>query len=1209
MLTNLLDFFCSQPFSDAPKGRARLWVVCNAFVWVLIATITGFVLCKDVAMQGQNAAELLVMTGSAPMAETSYPLLQGLASLFLGASPSMLAINLFGAVLVGFMLSMTWLLTFFWMRDAMTDDSIVGNSYWVSIVGAHLVCVLFLFSIGGLYTVSLFNKDVWCFGLLLLCAVLQNVYAINGGHRWMMGIFALVLGMALMESPWVTLFMPLFLVRTLMFEWRLWDHSVRNLAIWVLGILAGAALVLVYGASCLDQPLMEGISRFVHDLPRIHYYYVRSLFADGWLLLIALSVIVPFLAWVTARRLLNNDRKWGLLFTAIVLTGAILSLSFGLLLSPIKVLLAAGLVPMATTWSFAVAGGMLTVGWGVQLFARNPNLYEEMDRRHMPSYVRALRVGALILFPMSLLCSTGTLVVQGSRFSSVDHGLLDRFALETIDLIAPGSGTPAEGHTYILGSAWIDTHLRLMANKRGVPVVILSPDRSDDAQYIKMLEEHLLEDPALGEIDRKRLTNQLTKHGLLLFLTDFFAAQSNIADIAVVYNHQEAWRESKLLNMQPMPYGTIYLGVPEGIIDPMPAYEAWKGLLERWVPVVQNTSSEWYETNARNIANIRHHLAFMSNNMGVFMDDQSILLQNATTRLAQEAYIAEQAGKSAEAADLAARRDATWEQAKDYHQKAADCYLRAREIDPKNISALLNLADICRSNEMLLPERREEVKRELVRFTEKSIKEGRKYSLPGIQRVYGTIRNEALLVNYGPIWSLNNAPETLLAGLYNAQSRLAPTDPRNALVQSAIAGIRELQGQMELAVEDYRAALRHNPKDVNALRALARLSLQEGNLSEAEKLFAEAEKAFDEATVGQPETEQLKATRGAFDLDRAAYYMVKGDLANANKMLGVYTTENPNSAIGWAMLGMLKIEDWERTGNEQSLRDASGYILQSVKRAVKKDSSESGNTELYFQYILEARLAHVEATKQEKRSQDMNLKNAKLREDAAKSAVDAWRKARNNYRHARVLRPHVKGILELILDLDRRLLDRDAAEVDAIALLREDPRHALANFIVGAQRLEDGDVNAAIIYFKNAVEDKETPTVDVVTNYADALSRTTQTELACQMGKRATELAPMSYATWGTYALTLARSQRVAEAKEALAQAHQKIEQAQTSGVVFMPDPRLAFVNVWIAIAEQNRAEAEAQVVALRKALEGSMTELDKLDFQDVERAIHALPQ
>ncbi len=1205
MLTSILDFFCSQPFPEAPKGRARIVAACSALLWVGIAFIVGLFVCEGVASQEQTANEALMMMGLEHGAVVKYPVLHGIVGLFLGATPSLVALHLLGSVLTGFMLAMTWLVTFFWMRDAMTDDSVVGRSIGVSMVGGHVVCLLFLFSMGGLFTVSSFSGDVWYFGLLLLCAVLQNMYAINGGRRWMMAVFAVVLGMSMLESPWVMLLMPLFLVRTLMFEWRLWDHSVRNLAVWFLGVVLGASVVMLYGACQLEVPLWDGVSQLAHDLPRTHYYYVRSFFADGWLLRLGLAVVVPIMAWITARRMLNNDRKWVLLFTAVVLTVLMLALSYGLFISPIRVYVAAGVVPMATAWMYALGCGLLTVGWGVQLFARNPNLYEEIDRRHMPASVRALRVGGLVLFPVCLFCTVGTLVVHTARFNRMDHGLLDRFALEAIDLLAADSGSPAAGHTYILGSAWMDAHLRLMAQQRGVPLVVLSPDRMNDSRYLEKLEKLIEEDPSLGEnIDRKRLTNQLSKHGLLLFLTDFFSAQANVADIAVVFNQQEAWRESKLLRLQPMPYGTLYLGVPEGAVDPMPAYREWKALTERWTASVEQREREWYETNARTIANVRHHLAFMSNNMGVFLDDQSVNVQNSVIRLAQEAALAQQAGDAAREAELKARADALWVTAKDYHQKAAECYLYAREIDPENISALLNLADICRSDVELLPEKREEVQQDLVKFTEKSVKDNRKYSLPGVQRVYGTIRNEALLVNYGPIWSLNNAPSSLLAGLYNAQSRLAPTDPRNAMVQSAIAGIREMQGQTELALEDYRAALQHNPKDVNALRAMARLSLQEGKLADAEKYLNEAEKAFSEATADAAETEEVKAERAGFDLDRAAYYLAKGDVKNANKTLGAYTTDNPDSVIGWTMLGMLKIEDWAQTGNEQSLRDASGYILQSLKRAKKEKSDQ------YFQHIFEARLAQVDAEKLEARSRDMvNVKSSKLREDAAKEAIDAWNRARNNYRQARIYRPHVRGILELILEIDRRLQDKDSAEIDSIALLREDPRHPFANFIVGSQRLEDGDVNAALIYFKNAIEGKDVPAIDVITNYADALSRTSQLELACEMGQRATELAPTSYATWGTYALALARSNRVAEAKTALAQAHQQIEKIAAVAPEFKPDPRLSFVNIWIAIAEQNRAEAEKLTADLRKVIGPTQTPLDKVDFQEVDRAIQNLPR
>ncbi len=1212
MLTAFLDFICSRPFPSAVKGRARWVIALSAIFWAVLAYVLGLIFCADVSVQGENAAELLVATGLREGIPSAYPVLRGLTTLLLGASPSVQALNLLGAALMGLVLSMTWLLSFYWMRDAMADESIERHSVWISVVGSHVVCALLLFSLGGLYTLMVFTKDVWCFGLLLVCVALQNLYAEHRGNRWLMLLFATVFGMALVESPWVLLLSPLFLGRTLMVEWRLWDHSVRNLPMWFTGILLGLVLTLLYGVCRLDGSFIDALKQLHYELPRSHYYYIQAFFTNGmpWLLNLILGVGLPFLAWITARNLLNNDRRMILLFTGGLLTVATFALAFGVSISPIKLLMTIGVVPLATTWMFALAAGMLLMGWGVQLFARNPNLYEELDRQRIPMAVRALRVAAILLFPLSVFGGLGMIVVHGTRMQKVDFGLMDRFAMETVRLIAPGSGTPAEGHTYLLGQAWIDPHLELMARKANAPLVLLSVDRMADPQYVAQLETTLRTDPLLGEnIDRKRLTNLLTIHGLRQFLIDFFAAHPNVNQLALTYNAPDIWRQVIAQDLQPMPFGTAYVGVPVGEVDPMPAYREWKGLTERWTPILKSHEDEWYDLNEHGLNNIRHHIGFMSNNVGVFLDDQSMYLRNRANTLTQELAAAKD-WDAARIAEVTATRDRLWDTAVDYHRKAAECYLYAREIDKKNLSALLNLADICRSDDTLLPEKQEEIRRAMEEMVRAREKDGRRYSVPGVQSVYGTIRDEAMLVNFGPIWSMHSAPDTLLTGLFYAQSRLSPSDVRNATLHSAIALIREMQGETELAIQDYRLALQQSPRNVNALRALARIAIQEGRLEEAEKGLAEAERVFNENVAGLEETEHIRAMRAEFELDRSALAVARGDLPTAKKILEAYTADYPDSVMGWTMLGLLRIEEWATTGDEQSLRDASGYILQSIKRTVKKDSANLDGSDRYFQYIFEARLAQAEAEIYDRRAQDMtNIKSSKLREDAAQLAKDSWIKARNNYYQARAIRPNVKGILVLILDIDRRLADKNAAERDALTLLREDPRNPVANFIIGSQRLKDGDVNAAIIYFKNAIEGNDHPPADVVTNYADALSRTNQYELACSMGKLATELAPKSYITWSTYALTLARSKQVAEAKAALAQAHEAFAVANAArSTPIKPDPRQAFVNIWIAIAEQNRAEAEKLLADLRKALGSNLIPLDTVDIEDVSRAIQALP-
>lgn len=1131
MLTNLLDFFFSRPFPEKQRPVQRLIAIGNALLWAVIAITVGIYWAGDFALPGENVQSLAYFSGAAPVSGEAYPLLWQVVKC-LGAAPSMLALNMLGAVIMGVIAALTFWVVRFWTLDGMVDDSILAKAPVVSVLTSNVVTALLIFALPGLYIGSAFTSSAWCFMWLLLCLVLQNGYVLGGGHRRSMALFAVVLGIAAVESPWVLLFVPLFFLRAVAIEWRLWDHSVRNLPLWFISFTVGVvAMVLFNTFRMADAITIESMTHVQTAVVREFLSVWRTFITGPFILNAAAGLAWPFLAWLTARRLLNNDRAWGLLFTALALTLVGFACLYGVRQMPVRFWLSVGALPVATAWLVAVGSGMLLVGWGVQLFARNPNQYEERDRRHIPAHVTAMRVGALFLFPLSIILSVVILVVHVRRFAAVDREMASRFADEAVAQLMPDSGAPSAGKTYILGSLWLDRHLMLAAQKRGLDLVFFSADRVGDRAYIASLRKHLMEDTLLGDADRLRLVH-LLDYNFLVFIQDFFVSQPNAAEIAASISLADVWYAAKL---RPMPNGLLYVGIPDdrkADVDPLPAQ---RELQARWAGVLAEAELPWWNLSATTQQRIRHHLAFMANNMGTFLDDE---------------------GRYADAASE---------------------YLYASETHKDNISALLNLYDICVRRGQL-EEKRIAVNKAFEDFLKAQQKSSRRYDLSAVGRVFGYIRNYDLFVQLGWEWAVSAAPESVLAGLRNAQDSLDPTDPRSGTVKAVVAAVYELQGQTLRSIENYRAAIAANPKNIDALRGLARLSIQQGKTSEAGQWLAKAEAAG--------------ADQDALDIDRTAYLMAIGDLEGATKAIGRYTTNNKDSAVGWAMLGMLEIEK----GN---IDRASGFILQNIKRTAEK-------RDIYFQHILEGRLAQYEGDKSFKLSQDAEAIPSQIaRADAAKRANQKWDEARKQYRRAYAIRPNVRGLLEQILEFDRRLEDKTSAEADALAILREDTRHPFANFIVGSQRLEDGHVDASIKYFRLAVEGMEKPTLDLVNNYADALARTEQADLAKQMGLKTVQLAPESWASWGTYALTLVRGGEAEKAKTALAKSRELFEKEVAAGTLpAIVAARLGYVDCWIAIKQGNKAAAQQALDKLKAALGSELTPLDQRDIKEIEAAL-----
>lgn len=1130
MLTALIDFFCARQSVKPLSWRGRLGLSAQAVLWAAVAFVLGLVLVGDFAAPGENMQALAAFSGASPVSQVAFPGLWSLKYVLLGASPSMVTLNLFGAGVVAWLVAMTWLVVEFWVRDAMAEADLSTRAVqWTSAFAAHGVCAFFLFSLTGLYVVSGWTVTCWSFAWLLTCVVLQNIYAGNNGRRCLMVLAAFVLGMAAVESTWVLLCLPLFFLRAVIAEWRLWDRNVKNLPLWFIMVVLGVGVMLVFnGLRSQDVFTLKTIISVELEVLRVHLQVLRGCIAGPFLIHLAGVVIWPLLAWLTAVRLLNNDRAWGLLVTALVLSFAGFALAFGVEHTPLYNWFSMGQVPVVSTWVTAFGCGVLLVGWGMQFFARKLNLAETGEQGHSNFCATAMWWTAIVLFPISLIAAGVTLGMQGYRFSAVDRAMLNRFAGETISQLRPGGA--AEGRQFLLGATWLDGHLALEAHRQGVPLTLFVPARATDAPYLRAMRTRLMEDPLLVGADRLRLVH-LLDYNFFVFVQDFFVSQENVTQIAAVMDLPDVWYAA---HRRPFVCGPFFLGLSETDVPPYDPLPVQRALESRWAATLEAEELPWWDINRASQRAIRHHLAFVSNNLGAFLDDQGKL------------------------------------------EEAAECYFYAYQTEPENVSALLNLYDIC-VRRGALPGQREAVNRAFQTFISTRTKSPKKYDLSSVGRYYGYIRNYELFVQMGWEWAVSAAPESVLAGLRNAQNGLAPTDPRNAAVQAVVAAVYESQGQIRRSMDNYRAAVSVDPKNVEALRGLARLSIQDGKVIEAGQWLSKAEEAGADQT--------------ALDIDRAAYLMAMGDLDGATAAIGRYTTTNKDTPIGWAMLGMIEIE----RGN---IERASGFILQNIKRTAK-------GRDLYFLHVLEGRLAQAQALAAEKVSLDEeHVPSAVMRQEAAKNAGKSYETARRHYRRAYALRPNVRGLLELILEFDRKLNDKAGAEADALALLREDMRHPYANFVVGSQRLDDAEIAAAVKYFRVAVEGDSNPSFLLLNNYAEALCRARQFEQAKAVALRGVQKEPKLWAAWATYALTLARGGEGAKAQTALDTAR---ELAASSKMAI--DPRVDFVEIWIALDRGDKAKAKCMIERLKTTLGAALSPLDKMDFEVVDRALTEMSQ
>ena len=291
----------------------------------------------------------------------------------------------------------------------------------------------------------------------------------------------------------------------------------------------------------------------------------------------------------------------------------------------------------------------------------------------------------------------------------------------------------------------------------------------------------------------------------------------------------------------------------------------------------------------------------------------------------------------------------------------------------------------------------------------------------------------------------------------------------------------------------------------------------------------------------------------------------------------------------YAMLAMIAVDRGDRALNAGASDKAAEHYRSAELLLPKLTELSTKPDDAYFELIIRGRLAQSQAIQADELLADSGRRH--------------WMDARSFYKRAYDLRPRIRNrMLEFILNIDRRLGDKAQAEKDALEILIDEPSNPYANFVIGTQRLEDGNFREARLYFAQAYNALgQGSDLSLINNYAEALTRSDDPAdhaLAERIIKEPTFQHPGNHLLRATYALTLARNGKVAEAQETLRQAR---DIAEKLGIVI--DPRIAFVEAWIAASQKNADEVDRILRTLRTALGPDATPRDRHDFRAIREA------
>jgi tetratricopeptide (TPR) repeat protein len=458
-----------------------------------------------------------------------------------------------------------------------------------------------------------------------------------------------------------------------------------------------------------------------------------------------------------------------------------------------------------------------------------------------------------------------------------------------------------------------------------------------------------------------------------------------------------------------------------------------------------------------------------------------------------------------------------------------------KTIDPQNIAALFNRFEMVSRGSAVAVASKGQVEREMREFLG-GLKT--QYPLWSLSRYYGYVRNPQLFVQQGFHWALSGHTGAALAVAVRGID-LLPSSERNAAL-GALAAIYAMSDDKQKTATVYQDMIMNDPNDRSAMLGLARLAVQEGAIEKAKSWLEKATKSDEK--------------RGALGVEWAIIHLMNNDLPRARLALQEATDLQPKNLQAWAMLALLQIQ-------QNELDEVERVILPKMEKL-------AGTIDNYFIQISRAQIAMAK---------DKQLLASKTKENDRTFR----RVAREAFIRASLLRPDIPGVKDMILQLDIEMNDQSAAELHARQVLRTNRKHALANYVMGSLRLQEGEYGEAEDFLRRSVE--ANPSSAALNDLAEVLRRIKKLADAERFARDAIKKNPDLYVAWETLGAILL------EAGKNLDEAESAVNKALS---LYKDDPR---IKITLARIQHRRGNIEKarETLSQVKAEQSKLADFD----------------
>ena len=389
---------------------------------------------------------------------------------------------------------------------------------------------------------------------------------------------------------------------------------------------------------------------------------------------------------------------------------------------------------------------------------------------------------------------------------------------------------------WLLTSGVWDPHLLIAAEEQGKPIKLLDLSRSSDERY-HVYVSRFFESPKL----RNRL-----RVGLMPMLREWAATDADFENKCTVEGNPDIWIA---LGYSPIPNLLVFDGTREP--EKLRADE-----------LMDSHAGFWNESNIS---------ALRVEKMGKLVRLGRRMLRQASVGANNFGVLMEDLG---------------------HEEFAFKAYQEAREIDARNVSALLNMNTMI--NRGYSTPLRQEIESDLEKFSS----ELAGLRLHQISKLHGAIRSPDAYADEGWAWARSTTPARSIPLLLKS---IELHSPRSSLaVRHTLADVYRLEGLDDESRALYYEILVENPNSQRALIGMARLAMKNGERAEARRYLEKAEAA------GMPPA--LKS------MEWATYHVLGGETQTAVELLKDLAKSKPDLVRAWSMLADIYIQQEDEEG-------------------------------------------------------------------------------------------------------------------------------------------------------------------------------------------------------------------------------------------------------------------------------------------------------